>query len=396
MSWPMVALSSIAEVVTGNTPSKTDDSFFGGEIPFVTPGELDLGYVESAKQTLTEKGAEVVARLIPKNSVMVCCIGSLGKVGISSVPVVTNQQINSLVVDEDLASPLYVYYFCKTLKNVLVDMAPKTTVSIVNKTKFSALEIPLPPLETQKQIAAVLEKADQLRRDCQQMEQELNSLAQSVFIDMFGDPVTNPMGWEMATLGSLCEKITDGTHKTPTYMNEGVKFLSAKNISSGEIDWVNTKYISMEEHESLIKRCNPEVGDVLLAKSGTIGIAAMVNKDIEFSLFESAALIKYKRSLLSAEYVLALLNSESIKQLYRRNTKGNSIKHLHLIDIRSLEVPVPSMDIQKEFEGKIKSLHRLRNDNRSLAVDNDMNFNALMQKAFKGELNLKPSKTKAA
>ncbi|WP_220776957.1 restriction endonuclease subunit S, partial [Shewanella hafniensis] len=118
MSWPLVTLASIAEVVTGNTPSKADDSFFNGDIPFVTPGELDLGYVNTAKQTLTDKGAKV-SRLIPANSVMVCCIGSLGKVGISSKPVVTNQQINSLVVNEALASPLYVYYFCRTLKNTL-------------------------------------------------------------------------------------------------------------------------------------------------------------------------------------------------------------------------------------------------------------------------------------
>ena len=102
MNWPLVFLSSIAEVVTGNTPSKSDETYFGGEIPFVTPAELGFGYVESAKQTLTESGAKV-SRLIPENSVMVCCIGSLGKVGISSVPVVTNQQINSLVVNEAVA-----------------------------------------------------------------------------------------------------------------------------------------------------------------------------------------------------------------------------------------------------------------------------------------------------
>jgi type I restriction enzyme S subunit len=325
-------------------------------------------------------------------TIMITCRGATcGNVNISEPKAYING--NAMALDEINPKEIDINY----LKYCLVDRGFRDVISgsaqpQITGQGLSKIKIPLPPLVTQKQIAAVLEKADQLRKDCKQMEQELNSLAQSVFIDMFGDPVTNPKGWDLRALGNLCEKITDGTHKTPTYMNDGVKFLSAKNISSGEINWTNTKYISKAEHQELIKRCNPEIGDVLLAKSGTIGIAAMVNRDIEFSLFESAALIKYKRNLLGAEYVLALLNSESIKQLYRRQTKGNSIKHLHLVDIRSLEVPAPPMGIQKEFENKIKALHSLRANNRLLAQENEMNFNALMQKAFKGELSLKSIK----
>ena len=165
--------------------------------------------------------------------------------------------------------------------------------------------------------------------------------------------------------------------------------MSAKNISSREIDWDNTKFISKEEQLELVKRCNPEVGDILLAKSGTIGIAAVVDRDMEFSLFESAALIKYNRCSLNGEFLLSLLNSESIKQLYAKNTKGNSIKHLHLVDIRGLDIPIPPMKVQEKFSRKLISMLKYRSIIRSLWCEHESNFNSLMQKAFRGELNIK-------
>ena len=380
MSWPLVALSSFIEIKKGKKHK-----------PCEHPTNLarrflqidDLRNDRNIKYTLDEKGDYAT-----KNDVIIAWDGAnAGTIGFGKEGLI-GSTLAKLTFNTNKVNAEYLGLFLQSKHRELRENCTGATIPHISRAFLVSLKIPLPPLETQKQIAAVLEKADQLRKDCKLLEQELNSLAQSVFIDMFGDPVTNPKGWEMGELGNLCDKITDGTHKTPTYKNEGVKFLSAKNISSGEIDWINTKYISNEEHQALIKRCNPEFGDVLLAKSGTIGIAAMVNKNIEFSLFESAALIKYKREQLDSEYVLALLNSDSIKQLYRKNTKGNSIKHLHLIDIRSLEIPVPPMNIQRDFNKKIKAIHKLRANNRSSAGENESCFNALMQKAFKGELNL--------
>jgi type I restriction enzyme S subunit len=160
VNWPIVQLKDIGNIVTGSTPSKSVPEYFGGNIPFIAPGELGKSiYVDTAKQSLSEEGGKV-SRLLPKNAVMVCCIGSLGKTAITTTQVATNQQINSIIVDESIADPLFVYFYCLTLKPLLESMAPATTVAIINKTRFSELEIPLPPLSVQKQIAAALEKAD--------------------------------------------------------------------------------------------------------------------------------------------------------------------------------------------------------------------------------------------
>lgn len=392
MSWPLVAFASIAEVVTGNTPSKADDSFFGGDIPFVTPGELDLGFVDNANQTLTEKGAKV-SRLIPANSVMVCCIGSLGKVGISSVPVVTNQQINSLVINQEVAYPLYVYYFCKTLKNTLNDMAPKTTVAIVNKTKFSALKIPLPPLETQKKIAAVLEKADQLRKDCQQMEQELNSLAQSVFIDMFGDPVTNPKGWEVRVLSNVVETIQGGKspkcESRPALNNEwGILKLSA--VTGG--------LYRPDQNKAILEGTlpNPDIelkqGDLLFTRKNTyelVGACAYVRETPE-QLMLPDLIFRFQMPEQLKVYLWGLLNNQSFNLKVRALASGaaGSMPNIAKSKLYDLTLPLPPESEIEKYTRSIVGIWEQQDTLKELRGSYQANFNALMQKAFKGELNL--------
>ena len=118
--YKQTSFSEVATIITGKTPSKTNPSFFGGKIPFVTPAELDLeDPVITAKTYLTEQGADQVS-IIAKDTVMVSCIGSLGKVGIAGLDLCTNQQINSLVFDQSMVFPRYGYHYCKLLKPYLL------------------------------------------------------------------------------------------------------------------------------------------------------------------------------------------------------------------------------------------------------------------------------------
>ncbi|AZN35486.1 restriction endonuclease subunit S [Iodobacter ciconiae] len=397
MSWPKVKLSSIAQVVTGSTPSKEDDSYFGGDIPFVTPGELDNGFVLNAKQTLTQKGANV-SRLLPKNSVMVCCIGSLGKVGISGVPVVTNQQINSLILDENKADPMYVYFFCQTLKQTLVDMAPKTTVSIVNKSRFSDLEIPLPPLETQKQIAAVLEKADQLRKDCQQMEQELNKLAQAVFIDMFGDPATNPMGWPIKEIGDTFELLTD-YHANGSYevLQRNVELLNESNFAlmvrttdlekNNFVD--NVKYIS-EHAYNFLEKTKVYGGELLVNKIGSAGkIYLMPKLDRPVSLAMNQFMIRFKKNEAISVFIYHLLSTEFGAEEIKKRVNGAVTKTIRKDALREIALPIPPVDNQLKFCQFIDVLNVLKNNQRTISHEINEQFDALLKNAFNGELNLK-------
>ena len=149
-------------------------------------------------------------------------------------------------------------------------------------------------------------------------------------------------GWQVKKLGEVCEKITDGTHNTPTYVSSGVPFLSVKNMTNGSIDFSDTKYISIDEHKFLTRRCRPERGDVLYTKVGTTGIAKTVEVDDEFSIFVSIALLKIKHELLYNKYLEHFLNAPFARAQARKRTRGMANKNLVITDIKEIEVHFPT------------------------------------------------------
>ena len=300
---------------------------------------------------------------------------------------VLNQHIFRVDVDENRISKDYLRYAINSQLNYIIDQAHGGVgLKHITKGKLEAVEIPLPPLDEQKRIAAILDKADAIRRKRQQAIQLADDFLRSVFLDMFGDPVTNPKGWEVRNLGDITHKVTDGTHKTPTYTEDGIPFLSAKNIKPYGLNWSDTKFISLAEHEQLIKRCNPEKNDILLSKSGSLGTPAIVKTTKDFSLFESAALIKLKKEFTHPLFLLHFMKSKPGQNLMLRSTKGVAIKHLHLTDLRELKVIVPPMEQQNIFLKIVESIEIVISKMRHKLISSDDLFNSLSQKAFAGEL----------
>lgn len=129
-------------------------------------------------------------------------------------------------------------------------------------------------------------------------------------------PFELPQGWVWARLQTICEPITDGTHKTPRYSDEGYIFLSSKNVTSGKIDWNNVMYIPEDLHYELYSRLSPQKNDILLAKNGTTGIAAIVDRDCVFDIYVSLALLRVVKYIISPEYLLLVIASSTIQDYF--------------------------------------------------------------------------------
>lgn len=173
-----------------------------------------------------------------------------------------------------------------------------------------------------------------------------------------GSQMNVPAGWVVGTIGELAKVVTDGTHKTPRYVDHGVKFVSAKDVRSGSLKFDECKYITREEHEQLTRRCRPERGDILVSKSGSIGTVVLVEVDDEFSLFESLALIKFDQLRLTSEFFkLAVQNA--CGSLAEGDIKGVAVKHLHLNVLRSLRILVPPVEEQLRIVARVTELRRL-------------------------------------
>ena len=174
-------------------------------------------------------------------------------------------------------------------------------------------------------------------------------------------PFDIPKNWEWTRLGNILNTLTDGTHNTPKYTESGIPFLSVKNMSSGVLDFKNTKFISKEEHEELSKRCKVEYGDLLLTKVGTTGVPVIVDTEKEFSIFVSVALLKFNKDYLNIYYLKLLLNSPLVYEQSQENTKGVGNKNWVLKDIANTLVVIPPLEEQKRIVEKVENLMEICN-----------------------------------
>lgn len=155
-----------------------------------------------------------------------------------------------------------------------------------------------------------------------------------------------PKDWEVKRLASITSKIIDGTHFTPTYVEDGVPFLRVTDIQSTSIDFDNVKRIPLQEHRLLTARCNPQIGDILYSKNGTVGITKLVNWHQEFSIFVSLCLIRPITTLVNPLYLAKILQSFLIEQQIRVRSKQMTVTNLHLEEIREFFIPLPKLDEQ--------------------------------------------------
>ena len=169
-------------------------------------------------------------------------------------------------------------------------------------------------------------------------------------------PFNIPKSWEWVRFSQLYWQLTDGTHSTPKYKEEGIPFLSVKDMSSGKISFSNTKYISAEEHSLLSQRCHPQKGDLLLSKVGTTGIPLIIDTDREFSIFVSLALIKYFPNLIDSNFLLYIINSPLVQLQVKDNTRGVGNKNWVLTAISNTIMVLPPLVEQKRIVAKIEEL----------------------------------------
>lgn len=169
-------------------------------------------------------------------------------------------------------------------------------------------------------------------------------------------PFDIPKNWKWARMSDVLTKLTDGVHKTPKYVAQGIPFLTVKNINSGVIDFSHTKFITQQDFEILRKRCNPEKGDLLVSKDGTTGIPAIVEDDKEFGLFVTVALLKPNRDLIRSDFLYYLILSPLVQMQVKENVRGVALKHWVLKDIAKTLIVLPPLNEQKRIVEKLDRL----------------------------------------
>jgi len=390
-SFPLEKLSTLVEINIGKTPARKESSYWGGKYTWVAISDLKGSkYINSTKEGITEEGIiNSKIKIVPKNTILFSYKLSIGKVAITKKPLYTNEAIASFpILDETKIDKDYLYYVLREFD--FTDGGDRAVMGkTLNKAKLKKLKIPLPPLAEQQKIAAILDAADQLRQKDQQVIDHYTTLSQSLFLEMFGDPVTNPMGWEYKLLNEICSKITDGTHHSPPLTKSGVPYVTAKHVKTDGLDFfAKPTYISEDDHEDIYARCAPKYGDVLYIKDGaTTGIACLNTFHEPISLLSSLALLKTHPFNMNNTFLCFWLNHNGIKEkLIHQYMSGAAIKRYTLAKINTFSVMSPPIDLQNQFAQHIEKIEQQKQLAQASLEKSETLFNSLLQRAFKGEL----------
>lgn len=267
--------------------------------------------------------------------------------------------ISALRATDTLIDRRYLYYWFTSSKvqAELRSFGNKTTnISNLSIKRANDLVVPLPPLPQQKRIAAILDKAAEIESKREEAIAKLDELASSIFTNSFVSK-----GLPTRTLQQVCELITDGTHYTPKDIGSGYPFLTVKDMSSTGLDLEECSFISKEDFE-LVKagNCSPQIGDVLFSKDGTVGKVHVVTEDTEFGVLSSIAILRPNSKIIHPQYLGYALKSPEILSSALAKKTGAAIRRIILANLKSLTIPLPTLNQQEKFVNEVNALHDLQ------------------------------------
>lgn len=406
-NWVWVRLESVASWGSGGTPSRKHEEYYNGDILWIKTGELNNGWIYDTEEKITDEGLKKSsAKLFPTYSVLIAMYGAtIGKVAILGVPATTNQACACAVCNQSLLY-MYLFYYCISQKNVFIEKGKGGAQPNISQIILKQHPVPLPPLSEQQRIVERIEelfaKLDEAKERLQEVADSFAVRKAAILHEAFTGELTKQWrlengvsdeSWEEKTLQDVCSmKITDGTHKTPVYCDseKGVKFLSAKDITAEKICWDNIKYIVPELHEELYKRLAPQVDDVLLAKNGTTGVAAIVETDDIFDIYVTLAVLRPEKSIIYPLYLLKVVNSPLCKEQFAQHLTGIGVPNLHLRDIKEVLIPLPTLPEQHEIVRLIDDLlareRAAQQATEQALASIDLMKKSILARAFRGEL----------
>ena len=294
--------------------------------------------------------------------------------------------------------PRYLYHWITSpsVKHALRHCGRQTTnISNLSFERALALPIPLPfpddpdlSLAEQKRIAAILDKADTVRRSQQDALIQAGGLLEATFVEMFGDPVTNPRRWDTYKLSDLSTRVTVGIVVKPAsyYVPEGVPALRSMNVRANRIDPNNLVYFSPEDNESILTKTRVWENDVVLVRSGQPGTAAVVPKSMDGVNAIDILIVSPDPLRVSSWYLACFFNSEAGKRMVLGQQRGQIQKHLNVGSLNRVVVPVAPLPEQRRFDSIVGKIFDLKSQVEQSADGMNDLFNSLVQRAFRGEL----------
>ena len=390
MSWPMGKLSEIADVISGYA---FKSNWFGeGSSKVIRIGDLQNGNIDLEHAvTIDDSLNKIKSQFkIQQGDILMALSGAtVGKIAVADEAAAgcyVNQRV-AIVRSKKTESLSYLKYVFSGdyLSKLLLEAGGAAQPNLSPK-DLTNMEIPLPPLAEQKRIAAILDKADAIRRKRQQAIQLADDFLRAVFLEMFGDLVTTD-GYEKSRKYKIKDLVDyiDYRGKTPEKSDSGIPLITAKNVKKGFIDHEPREFIPEDNYEAWMTRGHPLENDVLFTTEAPLGNVALLGKYEKVVVGQRLIALRSK-GRLTHEYLMYLLLHPFIQGLIQNRSSGSTVKGIRTKELYDIELPVPDKESQEKFSEIYWALNSLSlKEHISASLTND-SFESLSQKAFSGQL----------
>ncbi len=383
----MVKLGNVCTVVSGTTPKSNHLEYWDGNINWVTPAELkdDSDIIFESQRKITEKAvADTSMKSFPAGTVLLSSRAPIGKVAIAGVEMYCNQGFKNLICSEAIYNR-YLYHYLKSKTDYLNSLGRGATFKEISKNIVESIEIPLPPINEQRKIAAVLDKVSDLIAKRRQQLDKLDELVKSRFVEMFGDPIINSMHWMEELIGDSCFVTKLAGFEYTQYIHYGdsgdVVMVKAQNVKNGKLNRKDLSYISNEVSNSL-PRSQLAAGDVVMTYVGAnIGDVAVIDDEYKYHLAPNVAKIRpdaEKYNSVYFMYMLMFLNSYVVG-----NSADTAKAALGMERIRKLKIFTPPIGLQEQFAAFVAQVDKSKFAIQKSLQKLKMLKSALMQEYFR-------------
>lgn len=391
-----VSIRELGRVITGNTPSKNNYEFFSSnDIFFIKPdiiSDKKITYIKSTNEFISEK-ARSKARIIENNAVLVTCIGSIGKICIvKDGEFAFNQQINAIEPNGKVSVD-YLAYCLLYNKSRLIHIANAPVVPIINKTQFENFQINITDdREEQNRIVEILNLISSVIEMEKRQLGQLDKLIKARFVELFGDPLQNPMGWPIKKLGDLSLQINSGN--TPkggeqVYVDEGITFFRSQNVWKDRLEMDDIAYIDEATHTSM-NRSSLKHGDILMTKTGRIntensslGRAALYMGEDDAANVNGHVYFIRLRAGVNNKFVLRILVSDEYRDYIRSVCVGGIDKRqLNKDHIENFPIICPPESMIEEYIMFVEQTYKSKLAVQKALDETQLLFDSLMQQYF--------------
>lgn len=381
MSYPKMRLDQVCRITMGQAPSGDSYNFDGNGLALIA-GAGDFG-----KQTPEpKKFTSAASKKSEKGEIILCIRATIGDLNWSDKEYCLGRGVAGLFGHTDKLDQKYLWHWLKNIAPLLKSKGKGATFLQVTKEDICSLEIILPPLSEQRRIASILDQADELRQKRQQAIEKLDQLLQATFIDMFGDPVSNPKGWDIGCIGDMLESVKYGSSDKATLEGE-IPILRMNNLTySGEMNLTDLKYITkvQADEKYLVKE-----GDILFNRTNS---KELVGKTAVYNGPEPMAYAGYlirgrTKANYTPEYISAFLNSPWGKEKLQSMCKSIvGMANINAKEFQSIVLPIPPEALQAHFKSKVLAIREKKQLLANQLKVFEILFKSLQNQAFSGNL----------